>query len=55
VTADEEKRIRELPSLIVKEPDTSVVQELATELYDLLTRRLEAKKTAQRERPDLQL
>jgi hypothetical protein len=49
---DEEKRIRELPSLIVKEPDTSVVQKLATELYDLLTRRLEAKKLQSTERAE---
>jgi hypothetical protein len=44
MTADEERRIRELPSLIAKESDASVVQKLAAELNELLTRSVEAKK-----------
>lgn len=57
MTADEERRIRELPSLIEKEDNNDVVERLTTELYVLLTRSVEAKKlqstevtkTAQRE------
>jgi hypothetical protein len=51
MTADEERRIRELPSLIEKEENNYVVEKLTTELYVLLTRSVEAKKkkTAQRE------
>jgi hypothetical protein len=44
MTADEERRIRELPSLIEKEENNDVVERLTTELYVLLTRSVEAKK-----------
>jgi hypothetical protein len=44
MTADEERRIRELPGLIEKEKNNDVVEKLTTELYDLLTRSVEAKK-----------
>lgn len=43
MTADEERRIRELPSLIEKEENNDAVEKLTTELYQLLTRSLEAK------------
>jgi hypothetical protein len=43
MTADEDRRIQELPRLIVEEKNADVVTKLATELYELLTRRLEEK------------
>jgi len=47
MTADEERRIREVSSLIVKERDRRVVEQFVTELYDLLTKKLEEVKSGQ--------
>jgi hypothetical protein len=47
MTADEERRIREVSSLIEKGSDRRVVEQFVTELYDLLTKKLEEIKSGQ--------
>lgn len=47
MTTDEERRIREVSSLIEKERDQRVVEQFVTELYDLLMKELEEVKSGQ--------